>query len=88
MGIQTEDDPLAMAHARMQAMDKKELMNLVLIAANRIGIATHGDTEDPLKATATFVDGINTLFSAYDTAVFNSMSSQGATWGVNYAQEC
>ena len=88
MGNQTENDPLAAANARMQAMDKDELIKLVFIAANRIGIATHGDSEDPVKATVTFVDGVNALFSAYDTAVFNSMCSQGATWGVNYAQEC
>ena len=88
MGIQIEDDPLAAANARMQAMDKDELIKLVFIAANRIGIATHGDSEDPVKATVTFVDGVNTLFSAYDTAVFNSMCSQGATWGNHYAQEC
>ena len=88
MENQTENDPLVMANARMQAMDKDELIKLVLIAANRIGIATHGDSEDPIKATATFVDGVTTLFSAYDTAIFNSMCGQGATWGVNYAQEC
>ena len=82
------NDPLEAAHKRMQGMEKEELIKLVLIAANRVGIATHGDSQDPVIATTTFIDGINTVFSAYDTAVFNSFCGNKITWGHNYAADC
>ena len=83
-----QQDPLASAHARMQDMDKDELIKLVLIAANRAGIAAHGDSHDPAEATGTFLKGIDMVFSAYDTANFNHQYGNKITWGVHHVAEC
>ncbi len=62
-------DPLAEAHIAMKKMDSNELIKLVLIAANRIGIIMKGgDYDDALDAALHLCHGVDLIFSAYDNA--------------------
>ncbi len=65
-------DPLADAHARMTGMEQKDLIALVLVAANKIGTILKGsDYEDAVDAAVHLGHGVEIIFSAYESAWMN-----------------
>lgn len=62
-------DVIADCHTRMQMMDQQELIKLLLIACNRVGVCMKGsDYETPYDAAFYLSAGMEAVFNAHDSA--------------------
>jgi len=82
-------DPIADAVQRLSMMDKETLEKVVLLAANRIGVAMNmgQEFESPVDAANMLILGLNEIFNAYDTAMGAAFAPATPTWGMSYAKE-
>ena len=69
-------DPLTEAHEKLSQLEQKDLISLVLIAANKVGTLLKGsDYEDAVDGYIHMCHGIDFVFSAYDQVLMQQQAN-------------